>query len=41
MHKNSLRTGPPVQLFLKVCEEPVNAEKDIFIDDVKEFNIAV
>ena len=40
MHKNWLRTGTPVQLFLKVCEEPAKAQKDIFIDDAKEFNIA-
>ena len=39
MHKNSIRTGTPVQLFLKVCEEPIKAEKEIFIDDAKEFNI--
>ena len=33
MHKNSFRTGTSLQEFLKVCEEPVKAEKDIFTDD--------
>ena len=40
MHKNSFRTGTPLQEFLKVCEEPVKAEKEIFTDDAKDIYIA-
>ncbi len=37
MHKNS---GTPLQEFLKVCEEPIKAEKEIFTDDAKDIYIA-
>ncbi len=40
MHKNSFRRGTQLQEFLKVCEEPVKAEKEIFTDDAKDIYIA-
>ncbi len=40
MHKNSFRTGTPLQDFLKVSEETVKAEKEIFTDDAKDIYIA-
>ncbi len=40
MHKNSFRTGTSLQEFLKVCEEPIKAEKEICTDDAKDIYIA-
>ncbi len=40
MHKISFRTGTPLQEILKVCKEPVRAEKEIFTDGGKYIYIA-